>query len=631
MTTVPAYVPASGDAATSQTPGVLATPTTPTPTAPVPTLSGASTRPTAMTPLDASIASKPLSGDTTAATPSKPYDEKQLVQELATSLGVKAKKGSSLEAGVVDTLAKKYDVHLRAESTTTKGTGTGQGEVGQLRHDIADWFDNMPPSTHDVLGAGKNKVAEPGAEDEQQVEQQTSEAMKIKDPKLREQALAKIKKDQASDTGTPAATPEPVDVENKKALSDIVTQVGEKLGVQATGPNALGDVAQAQGLPTGTPATPGRQQTAGEAYQSFVKQLADSKTSAKTAAGVVPLLEQAGLLDRNETTAASSTKQANGTTYTNAQIANAYQQVLTTAIQNNQSQDAALNSLAQKGSDPNAPTSEMEAYVQGIATEFGVGLTTQQITEIANTYGQNAATADDPSSVTDEIKDAVMSLYDPTNPNNPAGVADTMFTNIQQAALSYQIPISAQQIGNMVKQDLQGATVQSVYATADAAQSAAIKQFQEQAQGLYPALSDQIKSGQTVQNLVAPYFNVAEAITGVPASTMMADNAKGGLSKWSAFLQGGNDTSGQTAVAPGASATGSKAQAGPQMMTLDQWRKYLMQTPQYGFDKTQGGIDMGEQLSSAILNEFGKVNTTSGSPFSQYSPQSDLSANTSSG
>ena len=336
------------------------------------------------------------------------------------------------------------------------------------------------------------------------------------------------------------------------------------------------------------------------------------------------------MLDHNSALQSGATKQSNGTTFTNEQIASAYQKVLQQQVNNNQSEQDALTALASTATSANAPTSEMEAYVQGVAQEFGVGLTTQQVTQIANTYGANAQTADDPSSVEDEIKDAVVALYDPTNPSNPSGVADTMYTDIQQSALQYQIPITAQQIGSMVKQSLQGATVESMYVAADAAEAAATKQFQEQAQGLYPALASQIAAGQTVQNLVAPYFNVAESITGVPASTMMADQQGGGLSKWSAFLQGGNNPSTKTAQAPGTSATGSAAQAGPQMMTLDQWKTYLMQNPTYGFDKTQGGKDMAEQMTSAILNEFGKVNTNGGSsqPFNAYNGASDLSANT---
>ena len=626
MTIAPYSPPGAGGA--SDAPTTPAAPAaTPTPPATVPTLP---TGPTA-TGLDPSIGNKPLVGaaplNPTAAVAPKPLNEKQIVQELASELKVTAQKGQSLENGVIDALASKYGVRV---PLTTSGTGTGQGAVGSARHNIASWF-------HDAVSVATTGGLVHKAQQEvnqQTTEERRAEAMKIKDPKLRELALKKVNQEEAG--GLAPETGQPVPDESKVALNEMLQKVQQKLGVSQTpGVNdaGLAEVAQRQGLPTqtpGAPATPGGVQTAGEAYQSFVKQLADPKTAAQTAAGVVPLLEQAGLLDRNSTSATSATKQANGTTFSNAQISTAYQQVLSTAVKNNQSQDAALNSLAKQGAEANGPTSEMEAYVQGVATEFGVGLTTQQLTEIANTYGQNAATADDPASVADEIKDAVMSLYDPTNPNNPAGVADTMFTNIQAAALNYGIPISAQQIGNMVKQDLQGATVQSVYATADAAQSEAVKQFQQQAAGLYPALADQIKAGQTVQNLTAPYFNVAEAITGVPASTMMADQAKGGVSKWAAFLQGGNNPAGatKTNVAPGAQNTSG----GPQMMTLDQWKTYLMQNPNYGFQNTQGARDMAEQMTSAILNEFGKVNTNGGSsqPFNAFNGASDLSANTSS-
>jgi hypothetical protein len=650
--TIAPYSPAGSTGAASDAPTTpaLAAPTTPTPTGP--NAAGLNPTPSSVpaTNLDPAIASKPLPGDVSAATPAKegtPLDEKQLVQELASALNVKPSKGQPLEVAVVNELADKYGVPITQKGMTTAGTGTGQGAVGQIRHNIASWFDSAVSNASNA--AQSAEAPKTSGASEKDLQAQYDAALKIKSPKLREQAIAKVKKERdqelnpitpaANDTtpqnqGASPATPKPVPDENTKALNDIVKQVATKMGVQGAGPNALADIAKAEGQPTAqgaAPATPATQQTAGDAFQTFVKKLNDPKTTSQFAASQVPALEAAGLLDRNAT---GGTKQPNGTTFTNTQIATAYQQVLQQQVQNNQSEQQALTALAASATTANAPTSEMQAYVQGVAQEFGVGLTTQQVTQIANTYGQNATTADDPASVEDEIKDAVVALYDPTNPNNPAGVADTMFTDIQQSALQYQIPISAAQIGNMVKQSLQGATVESMYVAADAAEAAATKQFQEQAKGLYPALAPQIAAGQTVQNLVAPYFNVAEAITGVPASTMMADQQGGGLSKWSAFLQGGNNPAGatKTATAPGTSTTDSAAQGGPQMMTLDQWKTYLMQTPSYGFQNTQGAKDMAEQLTSAILNEFGKVTTTtSPSPVtSLYQGQSDLSANTSS-
>lgn len=391
-------------------------------------------------------------------------------------------------------------------------------------------------------------------------------------------------------------------------------------------------------------AAAGQVQTYAQNYAAFVKAWNANQRlpdGASFQAQWMANLENAGLLNADINTATTSQQQQTATkggvlsTTVAAgpsaqQVFHAYQQLLVASAQANQTPQAYLeaqqntpttNALA------NGSPSEMYAYVQGVATEFGVALTNQQINQIANFYGANASVADNPSSVEDQIKNAVVSLYDPTNPNNPAGIADKMYTGIQDAALQYQIPMNATQIGNMVKQSLQGASVESMYIAADNAQAAAVKQFQQQAEGLYPALAPQIAAGQTVQNLVAPYFNVAEAITGVPASTMMADQQGGGVSKWSAFLQGGNNPAGATKQAPGTTNTTGT----PQMMTLDQWKTHLMQDPQYGFVNTQGGRDMAEQLTSAILNEFGKVTTTtSANPVGAlYQGPSALGANTS--
>ena len=64
------------------------------------------------------------------------------------------------------------------------------------------------------------------------------------------------------------------------------------------------------------------------------------------------------------------------------------------------------------------------------------------------------------------------------------------------------------------------------------------------------------------------------------------------------------------------------------MQTMDQWKKTLMQDPQYGFQNTTGAKNMASQFTSALLNEFGKVATQSTTtPFSGYS-NSPGSANT---
>ena len=197
--------------------------------------------------------------------------------------------------------------------------------------------------------------------------------------------------------------------------------------------------------------------------------------------------------------------------------------------------------------------------------------------------------------------------------------------------MAYQIPISAGQITQMVQSDLQGATVESVYAAADAAVAKATETFQDQAKGLYPALAAQISprfDGPIAHGSLPQRGRMT--ITGVPASTMQTDITSGVIVEVERVSCRAATTRRDRRSCP---TRQSKAEAGqPQVMTLDQWKTYLMQNPQYGFSKTQGGQDMAEQMSAAILNTFGRVDTTSSpSPVtSLYSGQSDLSANTSS-
>lgn len=606
-----------------------------------------------------------------AATPAKPYDEKQLVQSLADTLNVKATKGETLEVAVVNELADKFGVKIGSKGTTTSGTGTGQGEVGQIRHNIASWFGTATNAVASAIvpGQAAKQTADATQSVDQEFEAKHAAAMKIKNPQLRQQAIKKLnqQKQQALDSnvvpqGGSPATPEPVQDENTKALNQIVGQVAQKLGVQGTGPDALENIAKSSQvdaqyeMPAGA-ATAGTPQTYAQNFQSFV---AAWDKNAKLSNGQtfqqqwINNLENMGELNAASNTAnlgSSQTVIKNGVSISTAagqakptsnQVFNAYQNFLLESNTQGQSplsyMQAAPNDPTNKALAAGAP-SEMFGFVQGVAQEMGVGLTSDQLNKISNFYGASASVADDPSSVEDQIKDAVVALYsppsDPSDPNspnaygvvNPSGVANTMFTGIQQQALSYQIPITAGQITTMVQNDLQGATVESVYAAADAAVAKAQQTFENQAKGLYPSLAAQISQGQTVQTLTSPYLNVAEAITGVPASTMTTDLQSGGVSKWGAFLQGGTNSAGASQD----NNTSGKAEAGqPQMMTLDQWKTYLMQNPTYGFDKTQGGKDMGEQMSSAILNALGKINTDGGSstPFNAYNGQSDLVTNT---
>lgn len=495
----------------------------------------------------------------TTGRPAQQLDEKTIVQEIATHENIKATKGQSLEQAVVTMLAKKYGVKIQ---TTFKGTGNKQGAVGGLRHDIASWFED---AHRDVAKAAGTVGG------------------------LQNEFAAGVGSTPQNDTGQnpqPVATP--------SALHAMLTAVAAK--VSGGDPkHPLNTVAGAEGQPSTTGAiapSGGAPQTVADAYTNFVKILNDPKGTVslangqtETAANYIKNMEAgfqaAGLLDSQQTS------------YTPQEVAGAYQQVLSTRVSQKLPSDAAaLTKLASSTVVGNPPTSEIEAFTAGIASEFGVFLTPQQITEISNQFAPQASRAGGPQGVEDSIKQAVVQLYDPNNSNDPAGVANQMFTGIQQAALDYGIPITPQQISGYVKNYLNGATVESMYVAKQSAIDAATMTFQQQAAGAYPSIAPQIQAGMKVSDIVAPYNSITAQYTGKDPAALKVDPTSPDFK----FLQGGADPK-----------TGT-----PTMMTMDQWKKTLMQDPQYGFQNTQGAQDMASQLSSAILNEFGRV-TTQGS------------------
>jgi hypothetical protein len=106
-----------------------------------------------------------------------------------------------------------------------------------------------------------------------------------------------------------------------------------------------------------------------------------------------------------------------------------------------------------------------------------------------------------------------------------------------------------------------------------------------------------------VQTLIQPYNTITAQYTGKDPAALQAPGVDPTSPNY-AFLQGGNDPK-----------TGA-----PTMMTMDQWKQKLMQDPQYGFQNTQGAKNMASDFASAVLNEFGVVNTGSvGSSFPDQS------------
>lgn len=558
-----------GGTATIPAAGTPAGPTTPAPTGNTLTVPNVTNPSEGFPTLPDSVSSRILPGGSqlgaepaTKGKTGRPFDEQHLVDELAKSLKVKAKSGGNLETAVIEALAKQHGVKI-PKPTQTEGTGTGQGTVGQARHNIASWFETAL------------QVHLPGAAPE--------------------------------DGGGPPGTPRPV--QSKKALNDMLTEVAAKLGIQGAGPHALADVTKAEGLPTtkgataGTPATPGGPQTVGQAYQAFQSSGFDKK-GALTATGTAMAtdLVNAGIIDQSQATNAQA-------------VAGGYAQVLTESAQQNKTTTDIIQAGAAVNPSVGQAQSEWSSYVQGVATEFGVALTDQQVNDISSQYYKEAVASgvtsvqDGPSSMTDAIKNSVVSLYDPNNPNDPAGVASQIFQGIKSAALSYGIPLADGQLSQYVKTALQGATVASMYVAKQSAIDQYTKIFQDQASSLYPTIAPQIQAGIPVSTIVQPYNSLTQQYTGKDAASILTDPTD----QYSKFLQGGQDPK-----------TGA-----PTMMSLDQWKKTLMSDPSYGFQNTQGGKNLASQFSSAILNEFGKINTGSNNQgaFSSISPSSALSAN----
>ena len=455
--------------------------------------------------LDPSIASQILPGGSqlpvNVGQRPQQLDEKTLVNEIASHLGIKAAKGQSLESTVVTTLARKYGVQIIRTST---GTGNKQGTVGGLRHDIASWFND---AVHDQGRAGRVAVGQPGV------------------------SVSGAERQPQDNTGRGA-----VPVESKAALDQMFQAVAKKMGGSGAAP--LNEIAQREGnLPTttaGTPTTGGGPTTAGQAYQTF----AANAITVNKSTGVATLTSQgkawaqdfvnAGLL----TTSQTNDVQA---------VTGAYTHVITQAVQTQQSTTQVLAAGAAQATTVGTPHDEWASYVQGVATEFGVALSPQQVNDIATQYYQQALNVgvtspqNGPSTQADAIKNSVVALYDPNNPNDPAGVADQMFTGIQQAALAYGIPIGKDQIGGYVKTYLQGATVESMYVAKQSAIDAATKMFQQQAAGAYPTIAPQIQAGMTVHDIVQPYNSITAQYTGVDPNSIKTDPTD----KYSAFLQGG--------------------------------------------------------------------------------------------
>lgn len=557
----------------------------------------------------------PIPGSTVPGTPAKGSTPAEshaaAVAGLAKYFGITTPPpGQTVEELVTSALAHKYHVALNTAAASKAQAGVGDSRTPAEKKDEPNTSNPFPQSPDPFFAPTKSGQ-----------KADTKAAVKAAAP------------------GDAFARPGQAAGLNTQALSDIAGHLG--LDTSKTDPlvaiaGKLGIHNPADNSASGGALTQTHADTTAAQYAGFVAESFDKKGNLTTKGKAIESeLVQAGYLDVN----------TSGGTPTANDVQKAYQGFLSAAVNGIKTGDpntslspgqglqAAISygTKQAQGVQSSATSSESYAYTQGIASEFGVYLTPLQINNIIDDpkIAAEITSTGSPTNVADQIKDMVIKQYNPNNPNDPAGVANSMFVGLQQAALKYQLPLSSDQINTMVQNGLQTASVAYPASAVNDVVSKATEQFQAQAEGLYPSLAAQIKAGSDVQTLTAPYFNVAEAVTGVPASSMMADASTGGTSKWSAFMQGGQAQAGGTKTGGQAAAT----EGGNQTMTLDEWKKYLMVNPQYGFSKTQGGKDMGEQMASAILNEFGKANTEGGTqtPFGAFSPSSDFAVNTGGG
>ena len=145
---------------------------------------------------------------------------------------------------------------------------------------------------------------------------------------------------------------------------------------------------------------------------------------------------------------------------------------------------------------------------------------------------------------------------------------------IEKIADDYVIPLSDQAMNEWAK----------------SSDPKAFKAYAEQvACGMYPTFAPQIQAGLVTRVLLDPYIQVAQQVLGP-----VMNEPNWSDPKWSAALQGGMDPK-----------TGR-----PVPMQLDEWRKFLMQHPGHGWDKTPQAMERAQQFAQVLNQGF---NTPQGS------------------
>lgn len=147
-------------------------------------------------------------------------------------------------------------------------------------------------------------------------------------------------------------------------------------------------------------------------------------------------------------------------------------------------------------------------------------------------------------------------------------------TKYMQYAAAFGLPMDFQTAARNVDRAVRG----------DVAPDALTEELRLQAKALYPQLSQQIDAGATVEDIYAPYKQIATSLLGVNDATIRLTDPK-----WQAPLQ----------------YTGRDGQR--RLATTDEWMTLLRTDPRFGYDKTSGARQEAAQFATQIGQMFGAL------------------------
>lgn len=290
---------------------------------------------------------------------------------------------------------------------------------------------------------------------------------------------------------------------------------------------------------------------------------------------------------------------------TDAEIANAYQQVMASAAGDKLTLPQEFQKLF--GSIP-AETNLDQAYVQHVADQIlGPNVLTpfqaKALTNMASKVGTGSSAA------ADLINEGIVSIYlnDLQNGGNPistgSSYAAMAYQTINDTLTQWGVPTTPAQIAKLAGTVLQSG-INTPYQVVDLAKSNAESFAKGQVGHLYGAgVGAQANAGIDVATQAAPYLQSASQLLGTPTSEMALADPTGKWMKWSSGGTGPGGT-----------------------MTQAEWAQYVMHDPTYNFDQSQTSRNEMAAGANGLLTLFGKLPSTAPNPFGSASLASQFGA-----